>query len=87
MMPTLALPCVCGMSQLTSLKIKRMPVAAETHCLGALTSLRHLLWDPALAVDIPCEPTTCQLCLNSASGQRLLAAATPLSCSPAPLLS
>ncbi|KAI3433428.1 hypothetical protein D9Q98_003243 [Chlorella vulgaris] len=52
--PTVQLPDAMSLlTQLTSLKIKRMPVAAETHCLGALTSLRHLLWDPALAVDIP----------------------------------
>ena len=41
--------------QLTSLKMKRTPMASVPSWLGELTQLRFLLWDPALPADIECE--------------------------------
>ena len=41
--------------QLTSLKLKRIPMVATPSWLGALTQLRNLLWDPALPADHDCE--------------------------------
>ena len=46
----------CGMSRLTrltTLKLKRTPLQdPHPEWLGALTQLKHLLWDPYLPVDV-----------------------------------
>jgi hypothetical protein len=41
--------------QLTTLKMKRVPMVCEPPFLAPLTQLRYLLWDPVLPADAICE--------------------------------
>lgn len=51
-------------TQLTALKLMRYP-ATSVPSLASLTNLRHLLWDPALPADEPCECTSLAACTDT----------------------